>query len=369
MSSVDLLNWDTVLGHRSLRCGGKVGGVLEEKECWSLELPEGLHLGKVVFQGDTVFAYADDRAVYSIDIDTGEIKWCSGLPDKQVRVSHINSSPQFLVAENFVLRNDTGEICADLRDYTGGLQLQAGTPIEVFENDVYKVINVKQSPGKVLKYSIDKGEAEIVDTGVLNLCMPDGNSILGWMKQDDGLVLAKYSLSDSRIEVVNDIVEAGRMLLSNTRLLLMNENKATLLDVPSGDEIWVTDLSQLVHPIAPKFVMQFRLAMSDNVICIAQGDEIVGVNLLTGETMWQRNMPQFGEICILGDLVYGYYERGILVALDSCNGETVWTHEGPALWNSVKAQQNKVLYTNASGVIVCYEWDRSSPYYSSARPE
>jgi len=191
MSKADLANWDSVLGHRSLRWGGMIGDVVSEKERWDLELPEGLHLGKVVFHGGTCFAYANDRAIHSVDIDTGLVSWRSGLPDKQVRVSHMNSLAHYLIVETFVLQSDTGEILADLRDYTGGLSMQAGTPVEVFGNNVYKVINAKQVPGKVLKFSTDKKEAEIIDTGVLNLCMPSEESILGWRENNGALVLAR----------------------------------------------------------------------------------------------------------------------------------------------------------------------------------
>ncbi len=369
MNKNQLGNWNTVNGYGSLRWGNPIGGVVKSKEIWTNEIPTGLCLGTVVVQSDVCYAYADNHLIYSIQLDSGKVEWNCKIPDDRMSVFSINATESYLVVETHVVRTDTAQISADLRNYTDGFSIKPGTPIEVVGSTVYKAISGKEAPGKILKFNLETKESEILDTGLIFLVMPDESSILGWKEYDGHHRLSRYSIPDNKTECINNEIALGRLLLEGDELLIMNTDEATLFDTHYNQVVWKRDLAEMVKPIDPQFAMQYRLSMCDDMIYIAQVDNLIAVDRKTGDVTWKTNLDDLGETCIVGDLIYSFYERGILIALDRYTGEIIWSHEGAALWNSVKANGNKVIYIAPAGVMVCYAWDENNLYHSPAKPK
>lgn len=360
-------NWDSILGHKSLRCGGKKGGLISKKEKWVVNLPIGLTLGKVVFHGNSVFAYSDDHTIHSIDMNSGATNWSASLPDKDVPVIHMHANDISLIVEFFVFNSGNGELVADLRGSVGDMSLQSGMATEISANFLYKVVDPKNEPGKILRFNLKNREATILETGVLNLLMPDSESILGWKDDKGRLALTRYYLEDSSVEIVNKDVDVGKMLASETQLFLINERQVLLLDLSTCQIIWEKDTNEIIDPIEIQMAVRCHIAISEEIICIKHVDNIIAISRISGNTVWSKQIPQLGDICILGDLIYSYHDPGIVVALDQNTGEEIWNHEGPAQWNSVKAQGDMVFYISPSGLIACYQWDESNPYISPAK--
>lgn len=356
-------------GARSLRWGSRIGGIVDSREKWSAEVSEGISSGMVVTLNGYCYALGSYGTLHAIDLESGKIKWKLKIPVEGIRVTDIRVVEGYLVVEFFVIDLNSHEICADLRDYVGSLPIKNATPVEIHDSRIFRVINAKLAPGKVLVFDLMSKESEVIDIGMMNLCMPDASSILGWKKEGDSYLLSKYRVDSGKLEVVSDKVNLGRLLLEGTQILVLNTAEIGLIDVQNGTVAWNANLVELVHPIDPQFSSQFRISMCDDAIYIEQSDFLLAIERSSGKVIWSRQFTRIQQTCIVGDLLYGICEDYKLFAVDRYTGDEVWSAHEKLPWHSPKAIDNKVLFVSATGHILCCEWDKSNPYHSPARPD
>jgi outer membrane protein assembly factor BamB len=364
-----MMNWDTADGYRALRCGNLNGGLVDQSEKWVTRIPVGLSFGIVLVIGDRIYAFGDNNTVHSLNSNNGSINWSTSLEQNGLfGFQSFCGSSDYLLIGSYVLKASTGELITELSEHTKHIAALQKTPTEIHDGKIYKPINTKHAPGKILVFDLDSKLSEIIDTGMLNLCMPEAGIAYGWKQEDDGYTLSSYNFNTSELSTVNSEVKLGRLSAEGKHLLVMNQAHITMLDLTDGSILWAMETASLMDTLDPKNVFSFKVCMSEDTLGFFQSGHYVQLNRFTGQKLWEKEFDETLEVCIAGDLIYAVhrisYTNQLMCALDKYNGQELWSKELGLPLNSVKAKDNKVLFVSVNGEIICHEWDEEKPYHS-----
>ena len=367
MTNELLPNCSSVHGTRSLLWGGESGGIAGDQSPWAVQLPEAVAFGVAVTSKGYCYVLGSYGTLHAINVESGQSDWTLSLPLEGIKVSDFRVVEDFLIVEFFIINLETRTIDVDLRKCVKDFALKSGSPIEVQDSKIYRVVDSKLAPGKILVFDLESRKSTLIDVGMINLCMPDANNIVGWRKEANTHVLSKYKTGSEVLEVLSNEVKLGRLVLEGNEILTFNRSEIALLDVHNGSLVWRVDLPGLVSPVNPELAMQFKIAICGDAIYIEQSGHLIAVDRSSGKALWSKQYERVHDICIVGDLLYGISDDHTLIALDRYSGHDVWSQQVPCPWASVKAIDNKLLFISASGDVICFEWETSKPYVSPER--
>jgi outer membrane protein assembly factor BamB len=245
-----MMNWDTADGYRALRWGNLNGGLVDQREKWVANIPVGLSGGLVLVFGNTCYVYGDDHVVHSIGLDNGIVNWSTKLDHYKLLSLHgFYGTDSFLIAGTYVLDIVTGDVLTELGSHTKHIADLGHTPTEIHEGKIYKPINTKQVPGEILVYDLESKKPQIIDIGMLNLCMPEAGIAYGWKQEGDGYTLSSYDFNTSELLTFNFEVELGRLSAEGQHLLVMNPSDITMLDLTDGSILWAMKTASLMDSL------------------------------------------------------------------------------------------------------------------------
>ncbi len=370
----EIINWDTILGYRSIRWGSIEGGIIYDEPIWDTEVPIGLCFGRLLIFGDNCYVQGDDFVIYSIRMATGEINWSCKLPDDLLCSESFSGTEDYLLNELYVIDIKTGQIHADIRDYIDDIPLIVGQALEMKKDFLYRQINSEEAPGAVLVFNISLKESKIINTGMYNLCMPQDDIIYGWRLNADNFILSKYDLKNNKLSTVNTEIGVGRLFAEGDHLLTISETEIVLLDLKQESITWKRSIDSLSDHLDPDDTQFYSPLICEDTIGIFNSGILVFLNRKDGETLWEKEVEELLEVCISGDLIYGisgykFKNEKRLFALDRYTGEVQWEKNADQLINKVKSFRNNVIFSSVSGHITCYQWNKNAPYHSPAKPK
>lgn len=363
------LNWDSTDGYRSLRWGNTVGGLIDTKPAWQIWLPKGMFDGQVLILGDRCYAMDDRYTLHALELNSGEEIWNLVLENNgYLGLSYFKSTEKYLHVGSYVIDAEKGKLVDDLSHLTGDIDLSEGEPSELHNGKIYSQINSEHSPGKILVLEPESGSAEMIDIGMVALCMPEDYITYGWKRINDDYILTGYDFRNSETWTVNPDVKLGRLSAENHHLLVMNPSEITLLDLNDGSKLWTRETETLMDSLDPQQVYSFDVCMCEDTIGLFHCGHFVQLNRFNGNKLWELEFDGNIKACIVGDLIYAVHGKNnnnkVICALDRYNSEVLWSQESGLSINSVKAKDNRVLFVGFNGEILCYEWDENKPYNS-----
>ncbi len=367
------ISWNSVNGYRQLHWGNTVGGLIDPDPIWKKRLPAGISHGQVLISDDQCYAMDSQHKIHSISLSDGQDNWNLKLePNDYFMLSNIFSMDKYLLAGSYVIDTEKGKLVNDLSQLTGDLVLSNGSPSELHNGKIFMQINGAEAPGKILIYEPAVDHAEIVDIGIVNLCMPDENITYGWKPTGDGYILKSYNFTTTENKPLNPEVKLGRLIAESNHLLVMNENDITMIDLSDGNILWSRRTDSLMDSLDPKQNGSYRIAMSEETLGIYYLSHFIQIDRIDGKTLWKKDFGKHNlDVGLVGDLIYAAFDiyeslgkLTVKTAIDRYTGEELWTENTKHALNNVKASENKVLFVSVYGEIVCYEWDDSNPYHS-----
>ena len=265
------------------RSEGKIEAIngIDGKRIWQYETGSSAHHRFAVAHG-AVYVLTRDGYLYSLDAETGNLRWrfrtfratSRIMADDVVYIYPIGSVSGPDRMPFYALNSDTGDVRwqFDLSDLGG------------------EVLDALVSGDKVFLHGLS-GNLIALDSRT-------GNQI--W-----------------HFRVDNDV--AGRLLLTDDKLIVARPTGAVGIDALMGTQLWdyETDSSRVLY----------METTSDGVVLLGSiSDGVIALDSNTGHLLWERNRPEVDWRFTFENGVVYVSAAETLFALDSNTGEVLWQH-------------------------------------------
>lgn len=359
--------WTSKNGHRKTRWGCETSGVIEETISWIAECSGGLSFGKAVFYGEYCYVYSDDHTVYSFNIDDGTQKWGKKIARNAPSGMDMCVSDSGLIIDSIVFDFETGELSIDLNDLIEGIEIKAGSYMDVVDDHLIKMINLSKVPGQIIDYNLKNGEVAFLNFDTLSFCfVKSDKAVIGWRKLDSGHSLVCLSWPEGNVLWENLALLPCRLVSCGNYVALIGQSGLSVVESNNGEVLYSMALEDISSEINVSSIGQYMLLLCDDTVSISTFEDITTLEIGTGQKLWSKPLKRIQDACIAGDIIYGIYQDDTIIALDRYTGEELLSFKGSKTLGSVKSNGNKIFFTDVRGALMCYEW--LEPYSSPAKP-
>lgn len=313
-------------------------------ERWRVETEFDIESSPLVSEG-TVYIASEDRSLYAVDEETGEIEWQRTLEESKGRASPAILDDSIFLApygsdgqEIHALDKTTGEERWS-RDVVGG-----GTRgnITATNGTIYY-----GSSGHMIARRADDGEKlweffiDVRTSMSSSPAVADGSVYFGTTTEEVYSIDAETGEEEWNFSPFGE-VWSDPAIVDDTVYVGSDDGNVYALDADSGDELWSFDLESRVRA-SP--------AVAGDTVYVAGGNTLFAIDRNDGSEIWrtQRGSRTVSPI-VVDEKVY-FAERDSVVAVDAETGDLLDRFEtGDRIrWSSPAASSSTIFIGSTDG--------------------
>lgn len=267
---------------------------------------------------DAVYVASREGQVKAFSVKDGKLLWSNDFGDHKSNT--LNRSARFsggihLALDTLYIGTENAQVLA-IDNSNGQLRWLAKVSGEVIASPVYSTgfIVVHTSRGDLIALDSETGEQK----WVLNNKQPN-LTLRGTATPTIAQGGVVYGRADGFVSVA--LLESGQPLW---QLPVARPYGATELD-----RIVDADMKPIIH--------------NNIVYVLAYNGNLVAIDLLKGEQLWERKYSGYNDIALSGSTLYLSDYRGYLYAVDRSDGEEIWSNK-------------QLAYRNLTGVAVANQY-------------
>ena len=214
-----------------------------------------------------------------------------------------------------------------------------------------------------------------VELDIFSGIVADENLIYFGSKQDTVTAVESSSKNVLWQRVMSSEVMSISRVENELIYVATNDSKVTAIDTNTGKFIWIN--SQI--PAALSIRGSSTPLIEDDKVYIGFEDgRIVSYNATNGDIIWQVQLPSTrietvidrlndidGSMVLDNGVLYAISYQGSLAAIDSFNGQLLWTKEASSI-NGLASNNNSIFYIDNDGIMKSVdkytgrqEWEQS----------
>lgn len=318
---------------------------------------------------DMLYLCSARRIALSFDINTGEKRWETQFPD--VAMDEIAINDTHVCVPPYMVAIESGAIERDLSEFGYKYRM-----VEDVDDGAFIITTDGEQKGVLICrdadcsfYSISlAGVSSAVEKGLL-IGYDEKDSLVCYSTQKNSILWAIQKYSGD--EGVSKTFSSGYMIIGDIVFQHLNHDTLRAIGLETGHIIWQSGSDYMV----PQEIGETKRIQAPSRFLGCDDTLYIGVDIDDngylqarstddGRELWRVETPQARMFLIAGDLLFGALSD-FPVAWDRHTGEVVWRAEKamPPIFHAVAAG-NKVIYTNTTSQMRCYEWNE--PYRSPA---
>lgn len=364
-------NWASVMGNGLSLFGSEQSGVPRSSPSWEYRRPKKgafPDTGRYIIFEDKLLFLGAHSSIGCIDVGTGELRWL--IEKKTENPYFFSTNGQFLVMEPYILNADSGRLVID---YSTALQDYEPTP------DSRPVINSKWMIKSWKEFSSERGllavnlDSQTVRRLSIDAFFPElvNESDRAIVATRDGLacvdLISEKYIWRSPIEGINPREGVVISVFEDVATAFVR-GQWYLVSVEDGRILRKVGYTDMSSELTGSDYSVPRTGRQFYVYGRKRYPHLIGYDVLTGRTIFDKPISHLRGYCIAGDLLFAIrdliddknYRDSELIALDRFTGEEVWKADTPlAAAFDVKACGSNVFFSSVSGILRCYKWDET----------
>ncbi len=307
--------------------------------------------------------------------------WSVSIGDGSARTKRLTSAP--VVADGRVYTMDTDAVVRAFRLSSGASIWSAGLKKSGEKSAIAFGGGVSAGAGRVfatsgygLAAAFDAASgAELwrVDLGVPLRGAPgfDGSRVFV-TTQDNQLLVLSVETGETVWESIGTVEPAGLLgaaapaISRDTAVVGFSSGELIALRIENGRVVWQDMLSRTGSTTALASLSDIdapAIIDKDRVYAIGHGGRMVGLDLATGQRVWERNLGGVAMPWVAGEFIFVVTLDAELVALTRSEGRVKWVSQldryrkakkkkDPIIWRGPVLASDRLFLTNSQGKLV-----------------